>query len=207
MSLLRVACSATRPRSASVPTVTSPASIESGAHRTIGAVFEQENEMTYDETHARPLDRNATVDPEATVDRDDVVVDDGDQVVARNGSGTAPENQEHGREALGAGGGALAGAAVGMAVAGPPGALVGGAIGATGGALAGEASEGDDEAGSGAGGLAGGLAGAAAGAVVAGPPGAVVGGAVGAAGGAGIGDQAEEEAEESAPKNVAEAPR
>ena len=42
-------------------------------------------------------------------------------------TGTAPENQEHGREAVGAGAGALGGAAVGMAVGGPPGAVIGGA--------------------------------------------------------------------------------
>ena len=104
-------------------------------------------------------------------------------------AGTAPENEEHGNEAVGAGAGALGGAGVGMAVGGPPGAVVGGAIGAVGGAMAGEATEGDDEAGAGAGGLAGGLAGAAVGGAIAGPPGAVVGGAVGAAGGAGAGDQ------------------
>ena len=56
--------------------------------------------------------------------------------------GTAVENEEGGKEALGAGAGALAGAGVGMAVGGPPGAVVGGAIGAVGGAIAGEASEG-----------------------------------------------------------------
>ena len=64
------------------------------------------------------------------------------------------------------------------------------------GAVAGEAAEGDDEAGAGTGALGGGAAGAALGAVVAGPPGAVVGAAVGSAAGAGAGDQAEEEAEE-----------
>ncbi|HEY2887681.1 MAG TPA: hypothetical protein VGJ17_03640, partial [Candidatus Limnocylindrales bacterium] len=61
----------------------------------------------------------------------------------------ATAKKEHGREAVGAGAGALAGAGAGMAVGGPPGAVVGGAIGATGGALAGESTEGRDEAGSG----------------------------------------------------------
>ena len=110
---------------------------------------------------------------------------------------TAPENEEGGREAIGAGAGALGGAAVGMAVGGPPGAVVGGVIGAAGGAVAGEASEGDDEAGSGTGAVGGGLAGAALGGVVGGPPGAVIGGAVGAGAGAGSGDQVEEEIEET----------
>jgi len=120
-----------------------------------------------------------------------------DRTTVVDGNGTAAENHEGGKEAVGAGVGALGGAGIGMAVGGPVGAVVGGAIGAVGGAVAGEATVGDDEAGSGAGGLAGGVAGAALGAAVAGPPGAVVGGAVGAAGGAGVGDQAEEEAEES----------
>ena len=71
--------------------------------------------------------------------------------VAVDGDGTAAENQEHGREAVGAGAGALGGAAVGMAVGGPVGAVVGGGIGAVAGAVAGEAAEGDDEGGSGGG--------------------------------------------------------
>ena len=100
---------------------------------------------------------------------------------------------------MGAGAGALGGAAVGAAIGGPPGALIGGAIGAAGGAIAGEAAEGDDEAGAGAGGAAGSVAGAVIGGAIAGPPGAVVGGAVGAGAGAGVGDQAEEESEETTP--------
>jgi hypothetical protein len=143
---------------------------------------------TDDGTTVRETDVTRTdVDGNMYADRTTVVED----------NGTAPDNQEGGKEAIGAGAGALAGAGVGMAVGGPPGAVIGGAIGAVGGAVAGEATEGNDEAGAGAGGLAGGVAGAALGAAVAGPPGAVVGGAVGAAGGAGVGDQAEEEAEES----------
>jgi hypothetical protein len=105
-------------------------------------------------------------------------------------------NKEGGREAVGAGAGALAGAGAGMVVGGPPGAVIGGAIGAVGGAVAGEATEGNDEAGAGGGALAGGVAGAAIGGAVAGPPGAVVGGAVGAAGGAGAGDKTEEKAKD-----------
>jgi hypothetical protein len=140
--------------------------------------------------HDETWNREMLATDDGTTVRDDTVV------VDRSG-GTAPENQEGGHEAMGAGAGALAGAGIGMAVGGPPGAVVGGAIGAVGGAVAGEATEGNDEAGSGGGALAGGVAGAAIGGAVAGPPGAVVGGAVGAAGGAGAGDQAEEEVEES----------
>jgi len=103
-------------------------------------------------------------------------------------------DDESGTEALGAGAGALGGAAIRGAVGGPPGAIVGGAVGAAAGGVAGEASEGDEEAGSGAGGAAGTVAGAAIGGAVAGPPGAVVGGAVGGGAGAGLGDQAQEEA-------------
>ena len=44
-----------------------------------------------------------------------------DVTVPGDGSGTAPENQESGNEALGAGAGVLGGAAVGMAVGGPSG--------------------------------------------------------------------------------------
>ena len=89
--------------------------------------------MPYDANDPkRPLDKDRPYDPNL-------------------GDGTAPENEEHGNEAVGAGAGALAGAGVGMAVGGPPGAVVGGAIGAVGGALAGESTEGDDEAGAGAG--------------------------------------------------------
>ena len=84
-------------------------------------------------------------------------------------NGTAPENEEHGMEAIGAGAAALGG----------------------------EANEGDDEAGAGTGALGGGVVGAALGGVVAGPPGAVVGAAVGSAAGAGAGDRTEEEVEES----------
>ena len=73
---------------------------------------------------------------------------------------TAPENEEGGTEAVGAGAGAIGGALVGGAVAGPPGALVGGAIGAVGGALAGESTEGDDEAGAATGGADGRVGGA-----------------------------------------------
>jgi hypothetical protein len=65
--------------------------------------------------------------------------------------------------------------------------------------VAGEAAEGDDEAGAGTGAVGGAAAGALAGAAIAGPPGAVVGGAVGAAGGAGVGDKTEERAEDGRP--------
>ena len=109
------------------------------------------------------------------------------------------DDGEQGKEALGAGAGALGGAAIGTAVAGPVGTVVGGAIGAVGGAVAGEAVDSDsgdgEEVGSGGGALAGGAAGALAGGAIAGPPGAVVGGAVGAAGGAGAGDKTEENLE------------
>jgi uncharacterized protein (TIGR02271 family) len=104
------------------------------------------------------------------------------------------DDDESGTEALGAGAGALGGAAVGGAVAGPPGAIVGGLAGAAAGGLAGEATEGDDQAGSAAGGAGGMAAGAVIGGAIAGPPGAVVGGAVGAGAGAGLGDKTEEEA-------------
>lgn len=102
------------------------------------------------------------------------------------------DDDEHGTEAIGAAGGAI----IGAAVAGPPGALVGGAIGAAGGAIAGEAAEGDDETGAAAGGAAGTVAGAAIGGAIAGPPGALVGGAVGAGAGAGMGDKTEESLED-----------
>ena len=146
-----------------------------------------------------------------TDDDTGLAVDGERQTAAANGSlavdpshsvaEPAGASHEGGREAIGAGTGALGGAAIGMAVAGPPGAIVGGAVGAVVGAVAGEASEGHDLAGSGAGALAGLIAGAALGGAVAGPPGAVVGGAVGAAGGAGAGDRAEEEAEEASPSS------
>jgi len=124
-----------------------------------------------------------------------------------DGDGTAPENQEHATEAVGAGAGALAGAGVGMVVGGPVGAAVGGVIGAAGGAIAGEAADGDDEAGAGAGGAGGAIGGAIIGGAIAGPPGAVVGGAVGAGAGAGLGDQAQEEVEEDHPTHESEVPR
>ena len=157
-----------------------------------------------DETEM-PLGTETMYDATASTNEERTLGDrtpDGDRTFDTTGTtggdaGTSLENEEHGTEALGAGAGALGGAAIGMAVGGPPGAVVGGAIGAVGGAIAGESTEGDDQAGAGAGGLAGGLAGAAVGGAVAGPPGAVVGGAVGAAGGAGAGDQAEEETEET----------
>jgi hypothetical protein len=149
------------------------------------------------ETHVtNPND--VTGDPlDPTLDRTDRV----------DADGTAPENEEHATEALGAGAGALAGAGVGMAVGGPVGAAVGGVVGAVGGAVAGEATDGDDAAGAGVGGAGGAITGALVGGAVAGPPGAVVGGAVGAAGGAGVGDQAQEEAEESNPDTTNEVPR
>ena len=130
-----------------------------------------------------------------------------DRTTVVEGNGTAAENQEGGKEAVGAGVGALGGAGIGMAVGGPVGAVVGGAIGAVGGAVAGESTEGNDEAGAGAGGLAGGLGGAAVGGAIAGPPGAVVGGAIGAAGGAGAGDKAEEDATDSEPLDRVATPR
>jgi hypothetical protein len=194
-SLIRVGRDAMRVRGSVVPTVASPMPAgsmpidRSVRHTRRGDVGMSHHDLTEDR---RPLDADRT--------------DELDRTPASS-AGTAPENQEHGREAVGAGAGALGGAAVGMAVGGPPGAVIGGAIGAVGGAVAGEATEGDDEAGSGAGGLAGGLAGAAVGGALAGPPGAVVGGAVGAAGGAGVGDQSEEEVEESHPTTTAEVPR
>src|SRR6476659_1184200 len=110
-----------------------------------------------------------------------------DRTTVVDGNGTAAENHEGGKEAVGAGVGALGGAGIGMAVGGPVGAVVGGAIGAVGGAVAGEATEGDDEAGAGTGAIGGGAVGAVVGGAIAGPPGAV----------AGAGDQTEEEVEES----------
>ena len=59
--------------------------------------------------------------------------------------------------------------------------------------MAGEAAEGNDEEGAGAGSLAGGATGAVIGGAIGGPPGAIVGGAVGAAGGAGVGDKVQED--------------
>ena len=140
---------------------------------------------------------------DVTRDPYDPTLDRTDRIDA---DGTAPENEEHATEAVGAGAGALAGAGVGMAVGGPVGAAVGGVVGAVGGAVAGEAMDGDDEAGAGVGGAGGAITGALVGGAVAGPPGAVVGGAVGAAGGAGVGDQAQEEAEESNPDTTNEVP-
>ena len=50
-----------------------------------------------------------------------------DRTTVVDGNGTAPENREGGKEAVGAGVGALGGAGIGMAVGGPVGAVVGGA--------------------------------------------------------------------------------
>jgi len=192
-SLIGEARAAMHGRGGPVPTVASSDADAPEAHRAVGVLSDEVTPM------AKELN-----DPERPLDPDRR--DDLDRTYTPS-SGTAPENQEHGREAVGAGAGALGGAAVGMAVGGPPGAVVGGVIGAAGGAMAGEATEGDDEAGSAGGGAAGGLAGAAIGGAIAGPPGAVVGGAVGAAGGAGVGDQTEEEVEERDPTTPAELPR
>lgn len=68
-----------------------------------------------DEETTRPVDEDRTQEDELPYDPD----------------GTAPENEEGGKEAFGAGAGALGGGAVAMAVGGPLGAVGGGAVGAT----------------------------------------------------------------------------
>jgi hypothetical protein len=109
------------------------------------------------------------------------------------------------KTAIGGGGGAAVGAAVGQTFGGKTGAIVGGALG--GGAGAAVTTEGSGKTGAIVGGAVGGGAGAAVGQAVGGKTGAVVGAGVGGASGAVVGKTVGENNAQTASLKTASAPR